>query len=108
MDNYCPTAQGSTTGYEPEWKDENGEWKTVPTIIVKYPHKGIPKPLWHGGILETLGLFGWEEANALAWVFAAEHAAAGKCVEVRIIMYEIAYDLKAKRVDANGLVRHEP
>lgn len=97
MNEWCPSRQGTYTAYEPEYKAENGKWIRVP--VVQEPN-GIPHPLANAGISSELGLFGREQAWALAWHFSA-HVAATSFVpaEIRVAQYEVHYDMKAKRLE---------
>ena len=92
------TMNGRVKGYFPEYRENGEQWKRILVVRVSnnYPG-GIPYPEWHGGLLEFSDLYGEEQANALAWVFAA-HRAKGlkKCVEVRVSTREIEYDIKVR------------
>jgi len=100
---YCPTQNGSFTGYRPEYRmidgDTKTDWKTLPTKRGLYS-KGAPYPKDFGGILYTIGLCGYNQAKALAYDFAAtaEETGASK-IEVRAVAYEIFYDIKAERIE---------
>lgn len=93
---YCPTQNGTFTGYTPEWKLPDG-WSPMP--IKSIIGKGIPFPKQFGGILETIWLFGYDQAKALEYQCRAHCASIGQTVETRIAEYEITYDIKAKRIE---------
>lgn len=103
-EDWFPTASGTTTAYEAEYRRRywlEGEerwikWAHVPSRDVPLA-SGIPYPLCSGGVFQTIGLHGHEQAQALAWCYAASAAAAGERVEVRVVTYELKYDIKAKR-----------
>ena len=94
---WCPTQGGTYTAYVPEYFDGN-EWKRIP-IVKTIDSIGIPAPLMNGGISETVGLYGYEQAHALAWTHAAYLAAIGKKVEVRVQAYEVVYEIKARKIE---------
>ena len=98
-EKYCPTQSGVITGYKPQYRDKSssGEWKAVPTKGT-LPPKGIPGPRMGGGILGTIGLSGYSQAKALAWLFAAYYESGGKYIDVRVEAYEVKYDIKAKAI----------
>lgn len=94
--DYCPTQGGTFHAYEPEFR--NGDkWERIQTNRVW--HGGIPAPLFTGGIANTIGLQGYAQAMAIAWGFAAEADAAGREITVRVVKYEVIYDIKAKRIE---------
>lgn len=119
---YCPTMSGTFSGYQPQWKhkstwakvNENifglkggDDWADVPYIttrgglVVKLPNgqeviAGVPFPRELPGILESIGFCGYEQAQALAWWFAALVATTGGHIDVRVQEYRLHYDLKAK------------
>jgi len=95
--NWCPTRSGTYTAYEPQWFDGT-EWKRIPTATVN-DLSGIPYPLMCGGITLELGLFGYEQAQTLAWAAAATMAAQGKTIQVRAQEFEVHYELKARAVE---------
>lgn len=95
---YCPTQSGVFTAYMPEYLDGE-EWKGVPTIKVENG-LGIPAPLMFEGILSTIGLFGYEQAQSIAWGYAAISVSsyAMKKVEIRVQAYEVSFEIKAKKI----------
>jgi len=103
--DWGPTMTGNTSAYEPEYRQRyflDGEerftkWARVPTVDTA--DQGVPPPLALGGVFRTIGLFGYEQAHALAWHAAAFAAAQGDRVEVRVVAYELHYEIKAKRLD---------
>lgn len=87
------------------------EWSDVPFVTVRNGvavrlhdgtelQVGVPFPSRLGGLLDTMGLCGHEQATALAWVFAAQLASVGGEVDVRVEEYELKYDLKAELASA--------
>lgn len=97
MTEYFPTRGGSYTAYEPEWLDPaDGKWKRIPT---RQSEHGVPQPIACGGINSELGLFGYEQAWAIAWQFAALAASQSIAPRIRVAQYEVSYDIKAKRCD---------
>lgn len=117
-----PAQSGTMTAFLPEWRRsgtwgpvvnkrlgyEGGEdWTSVPVtvfrggIAIMLPdgreiQTGIPFPRIVPGILETIHLFGFEQANALAWCFAAQAAAVGANVEIRVKEYRLDYSIKTE------------
>ena len=90
----CPTQAGSITGYEVQVKRDNREWGPANMLKVSREN-GVPLPACHGGILDTLGLLGYAQANSLAWMIKAVAAAEIKNVDVRIVPFDISYETKA-------------
>jgi hypothetical protein len=113
-EKWVPTMSGTTTAYLPEycegiWVD--GEmrwtnWKRLPTADGGV--HGIPYPRFEGGMFRTIGLFGYEQAQALAWSYAAQFEAqlpSGPThqVKTRVATFEFVYELKSRRtVDVEG------
>jgi hypothetical protein len=94
---WCPTQAGTFPAYKPEWfNEESGKWQA---IEVRRSERGIPYPLYCGGIAMTIGLCGHAQAQAVAWSFAAQAMAEGKEIQVRVQPYEVAYDIKARKKD---------
>src|SRR4030042_3764687 len=95
---YCPTQSGSFTGYVAEYL--KGEiWERIPTTQFFFPNAiGIPYPRDFGGILSTIYLFGYEQAQAIAWLYASREVSqwGRKKPQVRVQAYEILYDIKAQ------------
>src|SRR5574341_1504161 len=109
----CPTMSGTFSGFRPQWKHkstwglvnrktfglEGGEdWTDGPYIttrgllVIKLPNgaeiiAGVPFPSHLPGILETIDFCGYEQAQALAWWFAAMVASIGAQVDVRVEEY---------------------
>jgi len=94
---WCPTQGGTFTAYYPEYLCE-GEWKQVPTMRKS---DGIPVPMRNGGVITAIGLFGYDQAQALAWSYAAWNASEGLDVEVRVQSYEVVYNIKARKIAAS-------
>lgn len=94
-----PTMQGKCSAYVPEYL-KDGKWVRIPTEIIDW--RGVPYPSFPGGIICSLGLFGYAQANALAWLFAAQHDAHGEPVEIRIQEYVLDYHLSARKTEAGS------
>ena len=94
---WFPTQGGTYIAYVPQWYI-NGKWEDVPCGRTKEGQIGVPQPLLNGGINSTLGLYGYDQAWALAYLAAADAAAAGKKVDIRLQKYEVKYDLEARQV----------
>lgn len=97
MPEWCPTQSGTHTAYVPEYY-HNDRWVAVPTEAGG--KCGIPQPYFNQGVNSTLGLFGYEQAMALAYSFAAHSQASGMPMEVRVQKYEVQYKLKARKIEA--------
>ena len=102
---WVPNMSGKMRGFEPEYRYDTFEsadgptftkWKKVPWTREAFPVIGQPYPRLFGGVLDTIGLLGKAQANAIAWSFAAQQDAIGKEVEVRVVEYEIEYSIKAR------------
>ena len=107
-EKWMPTMSGKTTAYVPEYREGmwvDGEtrwtkWKQLPTTDGGVA--GVPYPRFEGGMLRTIGLFGYEQAKALAWSYEAFFEAqlpSGPThqVETRVVTFEFTYELKARR-----------
>jgi hypothetical protein len=97
--DWCPTQGGTYQAYVPEYF--NGfEWVVVPLEASTQPANGIPQPKHLGGINQMLGLYGYDQALALAhWYAACKKAESYESVQVRAQRYEVIYSLKARKVD---------
>ena len=72
-----PTIGGTVFGYRVFYLEMDGRWKEIPWRTA-LPKLGIPYPSGEGGILVTIGMFGYSQAKALAYWFKANaHAATG-------------------------------
>ena len=96
------TQNGIFTGYKPEFRmkvgDVSTDWRSV---RIKSGKKGVPYPTRFGGVLNTIGLFGMPQAKALGYSFVADFEANPNeigSIEIRIIEYEVVYDIKARKV----------
>lgn len=97
---YCPTMGGTIYGYKPQYKEHDGTWKDIP--IHRKGTFGVPWPLGDGGILSTIFLLGYDQAWALAFSFSAQAVATtGVFEEVRVVEYEVLFDIKAKELEAH-------
>lgn len=91
----CPTRGGSGPLYQPQFQNCDGKWLDIKT---KRSAPGIPAPLLHGGIAQEVGLYGYEQAMALAWQYAACAAASdGIAPPVRALKYRMTYEIKCWR-----------
>lgn len=100
IEKYCPTQSGTFTAYKPEFRTEREkahhtarDWMAVP---IEKDKGGVPSPKQFGGIMSTIGLLGYSQAKALMWGFSALAEADGVKIEVRIVEYEVKFDIKAK------------
>lgn len=95
---------GTTKGYRPQYREiKTGEWKNIDYKIGHLPRgseaAGIAFPIVDGGVLETAWLLGKAQANAVAWIFAADWAAMNfREIEVRVVEYEVKYSIEYSRV----------
>jgi len=95
-EDWCPTRGGRTRGYEPEvWNTDREKWEPISLIHVG---KGVPYPLLCGGVLQEVGLLGYEQAKCMAWMYSAQAAAVGDRIKVRVQEYELHYDIKARKM----------
>jgi len=93
-EKYAPTQAGTITGYYPEFCVDD-VWQRIEV----HPREGgVPGDKYYSGVLRTIGLCSYEQANALAWIFAADAAANGRHIDVRAKSYEVSYDIKAKEL----------
>ena len=90
-----PYAAGTCFGWAAEYLD--GErWRAVP--VYQNGPIGIPYPIYNGGLLQHIGLMGYEQANAIAWSYAAQRIADDYAtVEVRVVRHEIKYQIETRR-----------
>jgi hypothetical protein len=122
---WIPTQGGETTAYKPQWRHnpewgyrlnvtrgfegrKDNEWTDIPVVIlrgggvhIECPDGrslpvGVPFPMLCGGVMETIYLYGHEQAQAMAWSFAAHAAGVGAEIEVRVQAYELHYSIKAR------------
>lgn len=93
---YCPTRGGKYAAYEAEFFDDDGNWRA---IRVTTASGGVPGPRADGAINCAIGLQGFEQAWAIAWLYAADRASEGIDVQVRLAQFEVQYDIKAKRLE---------
>ena len=91
----CPAAAGTCHGWIAEYLD-GAEWKEVP--VYKGGPNGVPYPIHNGGLLQHIGLLGQEQAYAIAWGYAAQRMTTEfMSVKVRVVQYEIKYQIEARR-----------
>ena len=98
-EQYCPTQSGTFTAYKPEYKTV-GEWKAIPITTHYEPVnivRGTPFPKQFGGIIKTINLSGYSQAQALMWRFSAMFEARGKKIKVRLVEYEVTFNIKARK-----------
>jgi hypothetical protein len=94
---FCPTRVGKYTAYQPEYRDEYGKWRSIQTHMSAH---GVPQPISCGGLNSELGLFGYEQAWALAWSFSAIYAARSfGPMEIRVAQFDVTYELQARRLE---------
>ena len=94
--SWFPIRSGTYRAYEPRWLD-GGEWRRIQTdASAPGSGSGIPAPLLHGGINYEIGLFGYDQAMALAHWFAASAASRGECVTVRVQEFDVVFEIKAR------------
>jgi hypothetical protein len=55
---------------------------------------GIPWPEFFGSVQKTIGLYGYEQAHALAWAFAASAAYGMDNLDLRVKVYRIRFDIQ--------------
>jgi hypothetical protein len=114
-ERWCPTQSGNTTAYEPQFREGAyakgkavwGDWEHIPINKNFSPGKGVPYPLCMGGVFATVGLYGYEQAQALAWIFAAQAKAEGAMMETRVVAYELKYDIKARKLPESSTAAEE-
>ena len=98
MKKYCPTQGGKFTGYLPEYKvmTVKGKWKRV--NFTRDPD-GVPSPLAFGGVLKTINLLGYWQAATIGCAYAAYwESLRNERIKIRIVHYEVVYDIKARRI----------
>jgi len=86
-----PTQGGQIYGYEVQIKRSKDSWEPANMIKDK---SGVPLPLMHNGILNTMGFYGYAQSKSLAWMIKAIAASEGKQIDVRIVPFKIIYDIK--------------
>jgi hypothetical protein len=59
------------------------DWKNVPITWGELKN-GIPWPEFFGSVQKTIGLYGYEQAHALAWAFAASAAYGMDNLDLRV------------------------
>jgi len=102
MREYSPTQNGKFTGYKAEFREQKGdlvsEWRKIP--FTNECSQGVPYPDAFGGILKTICLSGYHQGLALGhWFAATAEAHRNVIIEIRVVPYEIKYDIKAKRLE---------
>ena len=103
-EKWCPTQHGNTFAYEPQYLDGT-EWKRIPIHEITRPLSalvGIPSERYFGGLYAIVSLYGFHQAMALVWGYAAEIAAQEghhKVPEVMVQEYEFIYDIKARKIE---------
>ena len=89
-----PSVNATCFGWIAEYLDGE-KWKAVP---VYQSGNGIPYPIHNGGLLMHIGLLGYEQAQAVAWSYAAEHMTTNfSAMMVRVIRHEIKYQIETRR-----------
>ncbi len=108
MEKYCPTQHGTFTGYLPEYRFERqaahgGKVTKWQRIEFQRDPDGIPSPQQFGGILKTIGLLGYWQAAAIGSMYAAFwESRRSERIKIRIMPYEIVYNIRAKRMVRGG------
>lgn len=97
---WVPTQGANTRLYEPQY--HNGyEWKRVPVSASDY---GVPRPAYCAGLAHQIGLFGYEDAHALAWMYAASVASTKYLSPaIRVVPYETVYDIKCRAIEGDAI-----
>ena len=96
---WIPTVGGTIFGYIPEYRKHDSKWERIPTTMISGGF-GVPYPYCNGGILQTILLYGNAQAQALAWLYKATcEANADMFTEVRVVEFEVVFDIKARRID---------
>jgi hypothetical protein len=98
---WCPTMGGTYDAYDVEYFDDiENRWRTLPTQK-RSDGVGAPHPLYMGGITSTIGLLGLAQANAIRWQAQALAEAIGEKITLRVVEYQIVYDIKSRKVEPN-------
>lgn len=98
---WCPSIHGSYTAYFPEYWDVT-EWKRVMVNRWEKSNRGVPPPMEHGKINDTIKLCGHAQAWTLAYYLQAEMNSRGIDVKIRVQCYEVHYDIKARKLPEGG------
>lgn len=100
-DEWCPTMGGTYDAYDVEYLDDiENRWRSLP-VEKRTDGIGAPTPLYMGGVTSTVGLYGQAQANAIMWQAKAHAEAVGEKLMVRVVEYQIVYDIKARKVETN-------
>ena len=102
-EDWCPISGGTYRAFEPVVKDDD-EWKIIPTSSVPQD-KGVPSPLFGGVVNKAIGLMSYEQAMAIAWMYAACKSAEGIYVSVKVQAYKVVFDVKAKRLKRPTMIK---
>lgn len=123
-----PSQRGTMTAFVPQWKnsetwgaalnkrlgyDDGKDWTNIHVttfrggVALQLPDGreipvGIPFPRFFPGILESIHMFGYEQAHALAWCFAAQAGAVGGAIEIRVKEYRLDYSIATEELSATG------
>jgi len=96
---------GNFIGYKAYFRfkyPEDNKWELIPYKQSYAPEGvftvGIPYPMWNGGILQQMYLLGFEQANAIAYSFAAKAEATGKSVEIKIEPFKVKYSIEYDKI----------
>ena len=98
-DRWIPTISGSYIAYIPEYLD-GGNWKTITFEKLKVPYNmGIPYSSEFGGITQTIHLYDYEQAKAIAWLYASLCASqlGRKMPKIRMQPLEVVFEIKARK-----------
>jgi hypothetical protein len=105
-----PTQGGVYTAYRPEYQSGNTDlsadgWRPVPVVASPcgVPGCGLV------GINDTIDMFSFAQASAIAWSHAAAiEAKTFKRPEIRIVPYSVRYDIKCFRAVDVVTLAQEP
>jgi transposase InsO family protein len=92
---------GTYDAYSVEhFDDVSGKWKDLPTEW-RDDGVGAPMPKCMGGVTAFIGLLGEAQANAIMWQAQAFAESKGERFKLRVVEYQVVYDIKARKVETN-------
>jgi hypothetical protein len=99
---------GTYKAYSPEFKDDKGEWRMIPTKDGLPPGVGVPHAYSYRNLNKEMHLYSKSQAACLAWMFKAGAEASGDLItmlfaekmEIRLQEYEVEYALSSKKTEA--------
>jgi len=89
-----PSQNGSFPAYIPEWRETGTDWRAIETYSSTIEKGGVATPRAFSGIHDTIGVYGYEQAAALAWSFAASAQASSKTISIRLRVLSVNYEIK--------------